>query len=79
MLGVGRRSERAPEELARAHARLRADFDAVRFTVAVAEENAEALAEIADVLDEALRVLTAPGVRARYIEHLLPAGESEDR
>jgi hypothetical protein len=76
VLGVGR--EANAHELQRAHARLRADFDAVRFTVAVAAENADALAEIADVLDEALRVLAHPGVRARYIEHLLPAGESED-
>jgi hypothetical protein len=73
ILGVAR--DASEHELRRAHERLRADFDAVRFSAAAAEEHREALDEIRDVLDEAARVLLHPGVRQRYAANLPAATE----
>ncbi len=75
VLGVAR--DASPHELRRAHDRLRTEFRADRFSPEVAAEHGPALAEIAEVLDEALRVLLTAPVRARYAARLLPLDETD--
>jgi hypothetical protein len=75
ILGVGR--DVSEHELRRAHLRLVTDFDAARFAEEVATEQVEALGEIREVLDEALRVLIHKTVRERYAAHLDPPDRGE--
>jgi hypothetical protein len=68
ILGVAR--DASDHELRRAHERLRADFDPAHFSPETATAHREALEEIGEILDEALRVLLVRGIRAHYAEHL---------
>jgi hypothetical protein len=69
-LGVGR--DASTSEIRHAHARARAAVDPADVGPALAGELAGELGTIAEVLDEALRVLTSDTLRARYAAHLRP-------
>jgi hypothetical protein len=71
VLGLGR--DASAHEVARAFERLKREFAVERFAEPIRAELHEALAEIAEVLDEAHRVLADDAVRAAYRAHLLPA------
>jgi ActR/RegA family two-component response regulator len=68
ILGVDRAA--TTYEIRRAYERMRGDFAADRFAEPVRVELREALDEIAEVLDEAYRVLVDDGVRAAYRANL---------
>ncbi|MEO6953282.1 MAG: DUF4388 domain-containing protein [Polyangia bacterium] len=73
ILGVDR--DATDHELHAAHARLRADFESAQFDEETRLEQAAALAEINEVLDEALRVLMVPHVRTAYAAHVVDVVE----
>ncbi len=68
ILGVPR--EATPFEIRRAWERLRMEFSPDRVAAPVREQFADRLAEIAEVIDEAYRVLADDAVREAYRAHL---------
>ncbi len=74
---LGATRDATEHELRAAHARLRADFDAAQFDEETRLEQAAALAEINEVLDEALRVLCVPSIRASYAAHVVDSPEQQ--